>query len=107
MHNADKIRYVLVIGDNGTKNYDEPTSMKLDLILGEVPDSVIFLDYAFVTEKTLKIDKQMVESRLQIHPNPFTHSVTRQPQIVKTTNRTVLLFMTTWVKKHLKLSCDL
>jgi hypothetical protein len=35
-------------------------------------------DYAFVTEKTLKIDKQMVESRLQIHPNPFTHSITLQ-----------------------------
>ena len=35
-------------------------------------------DYAFVTEKTLKIDNQMVESRLQIHPNPFTHSITLQ-----------------------------
>jgi SanA protein len=46
LYNAGKIRYVLVSGDNSTKNYDEPTSMKLDLVANGVPDSVIFLDYA-------------------------------------------------------------
>ncbi len=43
---ADKIKYILISGDNSTKNYDEPTTMKKDLISLGVPAEKIFLDYA-------------------------------------------------------------
>ena len=46
LYKAGKIKFVLVSGDNGNKNYDEPTTIKNDLIQRGVPSSKIFLDYA-------------------------------------------------------------
>ena len=46
LYKARKISYILVSGDNSRKDYDEPTSMKNDLIKRGVPEEVIFLDYA-------------------------------------------------------------
>ena len=43
---AKKIDVILVSGDNGTVHYDEPTSIKNDLIENGIPASSIFLDYA-------------------------------------------------------------
>lgn len=43
---ADKIEYILVSGDNGTKYYNEPKTIKKDLIAGGIPEEKIFLDYA-------------------------------------------------------------
>jgi len=43
---AGKIEFVLVSGDNGTKYYDEPTTIKNDLVKGGIPKEKIFLDYA-------------------------------------------------------------
>lgn len=43
---AGKIKYILVSGDNGNKNYDEPTDIKNDLIAGGIPADRIYLDYA-------------------------------------------------------------
>lgn len=43
---AGKIKYILISGDNGRKEYDEPSDMKNELISAGVPDSVIYLDYA-------------------------------------------------------------
>lgn len=43
---SNKIKFILVSGDNRKKNYDEPTTIKNDLIAEGVPDSVIYLDYA-------------------------------------------------------------
>ena len=43
---ADKIDFILVSGDNGTIHYNEPTSIKNDLIANGVASSSIFLDYA-------------------------------------------------------------
>jgi SanA protein len=43
---AGKIEYVLVSGDNGAKEYDEPTDFKNELIKRGIPASKIFLDYA-------------------------------------------------------------
>ncbi|CAM3577149.1 SanA/YdcF family protein [Parendozoicomonas haliclonae] len=42
----EKIGYVLVSGDNGTRWYDEPTRMKRDLITLGVPAERIYRDYA-------------------------------------------------------------
>lgn len=41
-----KIEFVLISGDNATKYYDEPTTMKKDLLLAGVPEEKIILDYA-------------------------------------------------------------
>lgn len=43
---ANKIDFILVSGDNSTKDYDEPSSIKEDLINRGVPSDKIFLDYA-------------------------------------------------------------
>lgn len=43
---AGKIDYILVSGDNSTKDYDEPSTIKEDLIKNGIPANRIFLDYA-------------------------------------------------------------
>lgn len=43
---SQKIDFIIVSGDNGSKNYDEPTAFKEDLIRLGVPENKIFLDYA-------------------------------------------------------------
>jgi len=46
LYKAGKIKFVIVSGDNSSKNYDEPTTFKNDLIKGGIPMDKIFLDYA-------------------------------------------------------------
>ncbi len=46
LYKAGKIDYILVSGDNGRKDYDEPTDFKNDLIAKGIPAEHIFLDYA-------------------------------------------------------------
>ena len=43
---SEKIKHVIVSGDNSTQYYDEASAMKKALIENGVPDSVITLDYA-------------------------------------------------------------
>ena len=46
LYKAGKILFVLISGDNSTNYYDEPTTMKQDLIAHGIPAKKIFLDYA-------------------------------------------------------------
>jgi len=46
LYKKGKIDFVLVSGDNGNKNYDEPTDFKNELIKNGIPANKIFLDYA-------------------------------------------------------------
>lgn len=46
LFHSGKIDYILVSGDNSSKGYDEPTTIKKDLIKKGVPSKKIFLDYA-------------------------------------------------------------
>lgn len=46
LFNAKKIDYILVSGDNSEIYYNEPITMKKELVKRGVPDSVIYLDYA-------------------------------------------------------------
>lgn len=46
LYNAGKVDYILISGDNSTQVYDEPTTIKEDLILGGIPEDRIYLDYA-------------------------------------------------------------
>ena len=43
---AGKIDAILVSGDNSRKDYDEPTSMKADLVAKGIPAEYITIDYA-------------------------------------------------------------
>lgn len=46
LYKAGKIEFILVSGDNGSVYYNEPNTIKKDLINAGIPDHVIFLDYA-------------------------------------------------------------
>lgn len=46
LYKAGKISYVLVSGDNGSIYYNEPNTIKKDLVAGGIPEDKIFLDYA-------------------------------------------------------------
>jgi SanA protein len=43
---SDKVKFPLVSGGNSTKYYDEPTTMKKDLIALGVRGNKIYYDYA-------------------------------------------------------------
>ena len=43
---AKKIEFILVSGDNGSIYYNEPTTIKNDLVAAGVPSDKIILDYA-------------------------------------------------------------
>lgn len=43
---ADKIKYLVLSGDNKSSSYNEPRMMKKELVRLGVPDSVIYLDFA-------------------------------------------------------------
>ncbi len=43
---AGKIEFILISGDNGSKNYNEPKLMKEDLVKNGIPEANIYLDYA-------------------------------------------------------------
>jgi SanA protein len=43
---AGKISYIVISGDNGRKNYNEPQAMKEELVKRGIPPEKIYLDYA-------------------------------------------------------------
>ncbi|SFV50612.1 SanA protein [hydrothermal vent metagenome] len=43
---AGKVRAIVVSGDNGQKSYDEPTTMRDDLVARGIPSKYITIDYA-------------------------------------------------------------
>lgn len=46
LFNSGKIDYILVSGDNGTKEYNEPRDMQRALMAAGIPENKIVLDYA-------------------------------------------------------------
>ena len=46
LYKSGKVKFLLLSGDNSTADYDEPTTMKNDLIRAGVPGERIYLDYA-------------------------------------------------------------
>lgn len=46
LYEAGKIDFILISGDNGSTDYDEPSDFKNDLIKKGIPEERIFLDYA-------------------------------------------------------------
>jgi len=43
---SNKIKYIVISGDNGRKEYSEPEAMRTDLINAGIDSNRIFLDYA-------------------------------------------------------------
>ena len=73
LYKSGKIDYVLVSGDNGTKDYDEPTDFKNELIKRGIPESKIYLDYAgFRTlDSVVRANKIFGQDRLTIISQKF------------------------------------
>ena len=46
LYKAGKIKFIIVSGDNSTKDYNEPKMMCEDLVLAGIPRERIYLDYA-------------------------------------------------------------
>lgn len=46
LYKAGKIKYILISGDNSTKNYSEPEDMQAELVARGIPQDKIFLDFA-------------------------------------------------------------
>ncbi|WP_392563174.1 ElyC/SanA/YdcF family protein [Orbus sturtevantii] len=46
LYKSGKVDYLLVSGDNALRSYNEPITMKRDLLKAGVPNSAIVLDYA-------------------------------------------------------------
>lgn len=43
---AGKIKYLIISGDNGRRGYNEPETMRADLIRAGIDSAIIYLDYA-------------------------------------------------------------
>ncbi|MEI6411676.1 MAG: ElyC/SanA/YdcF family protein, partial [Bacteroidota bacterium] len=43
---SGKIKHIIISGDNSREDYNEPADMKAELVRNEIPDSLIYLDYA-------------------------------------------------------------
>lgn len=73
LYKAGKIDYILVSGDNGTKDYDETSAMQADLIAMGIPKERIFMDYAgFRTlDSVLRLKKVFGENAVTIISQPF------------------------------------
>ena len=73
LYKAGKIDFVLVSGDNGTRSYDEPTTMQDDLIAAGIPKEKIFMDYAgFRTlDSILRCKFVFGEDNITIISQPF------------------------------------
>ncbi len=68
-----KIQYILISGDNETKFYNEPATMKKDLIAAGVPENHIYLDYAgFRTLDSVVRSKEVFgQNSITIISQPF------------------------------------
>lgn len=57
---SKKIKYLIISGDNGRKEYNEPEMMRTDLINNGIDSTIIFLDYAgFRTFDSMKRLKEV------------------------------------------------
>lgn len=66
-YNSDKVNYLLLSGDNAQISYNEPVTMRKDLIKSGIPASKIVLDYAGF--RTLD---SIVRTRKVFDTNDFT-----------------------------------
>ena len=73
LYDAGKLEFILVSGDNSTKEYDEPTTIRQDLVSKGIPAEKIVLDYAgFRTLDSIVRSKEIFgQEKLTIISQPF------------------------------------
>jgi len=73
LYKSQKIHKIICSGDNGTKVYNEPISMKTDLIANGVKEEDIFLDYAGFRTLDSVIRAQTIfgQEKMTIISQPF------------------------------------
>ena len=73
LYHAGKVKWLLVSGDNGRKNYDEASGMQQALIAKGVPAKAIFCDYAgFSTlDSVVRAKKVFGENHITIISQEF------------------------------------
>lgn len=70
---AGKIKYLIISGDNSTKDYDEPTDMRNDLVAAGIDSNILFRDYAgFRTFDSMVRAKEIFgQTSLTVISQPF------------------------------------
>ena len=70
---SDQVEFLLVSGDNSTKYYDEPTTMKNDLVQLGVPENKIYCDYAGLStlDSVLRAKEVFNENRFVVISQDF------------------------------------
>ncbi|RYZ26091.1 MAG: vancomycin high temperature exclusion protein [Chitinophagaceae bacterium] len=73
LYKKGKIKYIVVSGDNGREEYNEPEEMRQDLMTAGVDSSHIFLDYAgFRTfDSMVRLKKIFSQEAATIISQPF------------------------------------
>lgn len=73
LYKKGKIKYIVVSGDNGREEYNEPEAMRQDLMAAGVDSSHIFLDYAgFRTfDSMVRLKKIFGQEAATIISQPF------------------------------------
>ena len=73
LYNQGKIRYIIVSGDNGREEYNEPEQMRKDLVLAGIDSSRIYLDYAgFRTfDSMVRLKKIFGQDSVTVISQPF------------------------------------
>ena len=73
LYNAQKIKYILISGDNRREDYNEPQEMKKALLAQGIPEAVVYMDYAgFRTLDSVVRAKEIFgQSKLTIISQPF------------------------------------
>lgn len=70
---AQKIKYLVISGDNSRKDYDEPDTMRHDLILAGADSNRLYCDYAgFRTfDSVVRVHKVFGQDSITIISQPF------------------------------------
>ena len=70
---SGQVRFLLVSGDNSTKYYDEPTTMKKDLVQLGVPANKIYCDYAGLStlDSVIRAKEVFKENRFVVISQDF------------------------------------
>lgn len=73
LYNAEKIKYILISGDNREEHYNEPEEMKKALMAQGIPSNAIYMDYAgFRTlDSVIRAKEIFGQNKLTIISQPF------------------------------------
>jgi SanA protein len=73
LYHAGKVKHLILSGDNGRKEYDEPSDMQADLIKMGIPEAAMTLDYAgFRTlDSVVRCKEIFGQNKITVVSQPF------------------------------------